>query len=89
MFFLFTGERDKEVRYSSWDDIDFVRKRVRVTAKTRLGFKPKDKEEREVPVPSLLLNALQEYKARQGTPNPHNLLFPTSRGDRTRSLKTS
>lgn len=32
MFFLLTGERDKEVRYTSWDDIDFTRKCVRVTA---------------------------------------------------------
>lgn len=42
MFFLLTGERDKEVRYSTWDDVDFRRKCVRVTAKKHLGFKPKD-----------------------------------------------
>lgn len=80
MFFLFTGERDKEVRYTTWDDIDFARKSVRVTAKKRLGFKPKDKEEREIPVVSLILTALQEYKTRQTGPNPHNLVFPTSQG---------
>jgi integrase/recombinase XerD len=79
-FFLLTGERDKEVRYTTWDDIDFTRKCVRVTAKKHLGFKPKDKEERENPVPSLLLTALREYKARQTGPNPHHLVFPTSRG---------
>lgn len=60
MFFLLTGERDKEVRHTSWDDIDFTRKCVRVTAKKHLGFKPKDKEEREIPVPSQLLTALKE-----------------------------
>lgn len=80
MFFLFTGERDQEVRYTSWSDVDFDRKRVRVTAKKRLGFKPKDKEEREVPVPALLITALKEHKARQSEPNPHNLVFPTSNG---------
>jgi integrase len=80
MFFLFTGERDQEVRCTSWSDIDFDRKRVRVTAKKRLGFKPKDKEEREIPVPALLLTALKEHKARQSEPNPHNLVFPTSNG---------
>jgi integrase/recombinase XerD len=80
LFFLLTGERDKEVRYTSWADVDFARKCVRVTAKKQLGFKPKDKEEREIPVPSSLLDALKVYKARQQTTNPHNLVFPTSQG---------
>ena len=80
LFFLLTGERDKEVRHTSWDDIDFTRKCVRVTAKKNLGFKPKDKEEREIPVPSLLLTALKEYKARQAGCNPHHLVFPTAHG---------
>jgi len=80
MFFLLTGERDKEVRYTNWSDIDFRRKCVRVTAKKHLGFKPKDKEEREIPVPSLLLTALKEYKVRQAGPNPNDLIFPTRQG---------
>jgi integrase len=80
MFFLLTGERNKEVRHTSWDDIDFTRKCVRVTAKKHLGFKPKDKEEREIPVPSLLLTALKEYKAHQAGSNPHHLVFPTANG---------
>lgn len=62
MFFLLTGERDKEVRYTTWSDIDFRRKCARVTAKKHLGFKPKDKEEREIPVPSLLLTALKDTR---------------------------
>jgi hypothetical protein len=73
LFLLLTGERDKEVRYTTWSDIDFTRKCVRVTAKKQLGFKPKDKEEREIPVPACLLAALQEHKARQSRPNPHDL----------------
>jgi integrase len=80
MFFLLTGERDQEVQYTTWSDIDFVRKKVRVTEKKRLGFKPKDKEEREIPVPSQLLTALKEYRERRTGPNPHNLVFPTSNG---------
>src|SRR3989475_7048991 len=44
LFFLLTGERDKEVRHTAWPDVDFVRSCVRVTAKKQLGFKPKDKE---------------------------------------------
>ena len=79
-FFLLTGERDKEVRYTTWDDINVERRKVRVTAKKHLGFKPKDKEEREIPVPSTLIDALMEYKQRQRGPNRHNLVFPTSNG---------
>lgn len=45
LFFLLTGERDKEVRYTAWSDIDFKRRCVWVTSKKQLGFKPKDKEE--------------------------------------------
>lgn len=80
LFFLLTGERDKEVRYTTWADIDFARKYVWVTAKKQLKFKPKDKEERKIPVPASLLEALREYKDRQTGPNPHDLVFPTSQG---------
>lgn len=79
-FFLLTGERDKEVRYTTWDDVDFSRKCVRVTAKKQLDFKPKDKEEREIPIPAALLSALKEYKAEGSKNNPYGLLFPTSQG---------
>ncbi len=87
LFFLLTGERDKEVRYTAWSDIDFNRKCVRVTAKKQLGFKPKDKEEREIPVPSALLDALRDYKSRQKGVNRHDLIFPTSEGKPDRKLE--
>jgi|SRR5581483_1482139 len=87
LFFLLTGERDKEVRYTSWPDIDNSRSCVRVTAKKHLGFKPKDKEEREIPVPASLLQALREYKKRQSGPNPHNLVFPTAGGKPDRKFE--
>jgi integrase len=80
LFFLLTGERDKEVRFTAWRDIDFRRGTVRVTAKPQLGFKPKNKEEREIPVPSALLGALNDYKNCQQGPNPYNLVFPTEAG---------
>jgi integrase/recombinase XerD len=87
LFLLLTGERDKEVRYTSWPDIDFNRKCVRVTAKKQLGFKPKDKEEREIPVPASLLDALREYKARQTGFNRNDLVFPTSEGRPDKKLE--
>ncbi len=80
LYFLLTGKRNEEVRCTSWDDIDFKRQCVRVSAKKHLDFIPKDKEEREIPVPAQLLEELKEYRARQKGPNPHHLLFPTSTG---------
>jgi integrase/recombinase XerD len=80
LFFLLTGERDKEVRFTAWRDIDFRRGTVRVTAKPHLRFKPKNKEEREIPVPAPLLDALKEHKNGQQGPNPYNLVFPTEKG---------
>jgi integrase len=87
-FFFLPANATKEVRHTAWSDIDFRRKCVRVTQKKQLGFKPKDKEEREIPVPASLLSMLQEYKSRQsGAPNPHNLVFPTERGRPDRKLE--
>lgn len=80
LFFLLTGERDQEVRHTTWSDIDFNRRCVRVTTKRQMGFKPKDKEEREIPVPASLLDALREYKLRQSGINRNDLVFPTSKG---------
>lgn len=80
LFFLLTGERDQEVRHTTWSDIDFHRKCVRVTEKKQLGFKPKDKEEREIPVPASLLDALNEYRMHRSDRNCHDLVFPTTQG---------
>ena len=41
----------------TWPDIDFGNHVVRVKAKPKLGFIPKDWEEREVPIPDRLLNS--------------------------------
>lgn len=68
-------------------DIDFKRKCVRVTAKKGLRFKPKDKEEREIPEPASLLEALREYKARQTGFSRNDLVFPTSEGRPDKKLE--
>ncbi|MGH9765746.1 MAG: tyrosine-type recombinase/integrase, partial [Blastocatellia bacterium] len=63
--YLLTGLRDKEMRHLTWRDIDFRTHVVRVTRKPLYGFKPKNKEEREVPVPASLIAALKKYKTSQ------------------------
>jgi integrase/recombinase XerD len=77
--YLLTGLRDKEIRHLSWRDIDFRTHVVRVTRKPMYGFKPKNKEEREVPVPASLIAALKKYKASQ-KPNADGLVFPNESG---------
>jgi integrase len=82
LFYLLTGMRDKEVRYCGWRDIDFRTHVVRVTAKPQHGFTPKNKEEREIPVPESLISGLRVHKERyKGRANPNDLVFPTVNGE--------
>ncbi|HEY6349261.1 MAG TPA: tyrosine-type recombinase/integrase [Candidatus Angelobacter sp.] len=90
LFYLLTGMRKKEVRYCTWRDVDFQNHVVRVTAKPQWGFKPKNKEEREIPIPEALLTELKAHKQRQSAAeNASNLVFPTATGepDRKHELK--
>ncbi|HEY3453201.1 MAG TPA: tyrosine-type recombinase/integrase [Bryobacteraceae bacterium] len=77
--YLLTGFRDKEVRHLAWRDIDFRNQAIRVTAKPHFAFKPKNKEEREVPVPASLLEMLKTHRAKQKS-NVFGLVFPTASG---------
>jgi integrase/recombinase XerD len=76
-FFLKTGERNQEVMYTCWSDIDFNQGVVRVRAKPRWGFSPKNYEEREIPVPRDLIEELKAWKAKSIP--ACELVFPTSR----------
>jgi len=90
LFYLLTGMRKKEVRYCTWRDVDFQNHVVRVTAKPQWGFKPKNKEEREIPIPEALLTELKAHKERQSAAQKtSNLVFPTATGepDRKHELK--
>lgn len=61
-FFLSTGFRDQEVQFCTWRNVDFKGKVTSVRSKPELGFRPKDKEERSVPVPDALIEALAQRK---------------------------
>jgi integrase/recombinase XerD len=78
-FCLATGFRDREIRYVTWRDIDFRNSVVRVTAKPIWQFKPKNYEERAVPVPAALIEQLGALKERRGAV-PSNPVFPNSKG---------
>jgi integrase/recombinase XerD len=75
-FFLATGFRDQEVQYCTWRNVDFKGKVVSVRSKPELGFRPKDKEERSVPVPDTLINHLEMHKRASTSP----FLFPGKNG---------
>ncbi len=77
--YLLTGLRDKEMRYLTWRDVDFRTQVVRVTRKPLYGFKPKNKEEREVPVPASLIAALKKYRGLKKL-HPDAVVFPNESG---------
>ena len=80
-FHLMTGFRKKEVAYTAWSDVDLKNGVARVTAKPEFGFRPKDWEEREVPIPDKLVATLKKwakkswgkfvFPTRNGTPRTH------------------
>ena len=73
-FFLCTGAREQEVMYAEWNDLDFVDGLF--TVKAKANWKPKDYEEREIPLPDFLMAALKKRMLE----TKGNLIFPTSQG---------
>jgi integrase/recombinase XerD len=83
-FFLGSGCREAEVAYATWRDVDFSNKTFTVHSKRKLGFGPKDREERVIPLPDSLVGALLDrrrthqgglyiFPNRDGKPNGHQL----------------
>ncbi|MGO9840270.1 MAG: tyrosine-type recombinase/integrase [Candidatus Acidiferrales bacterium] len=76
--FLRSGMRDEEVAFLEWKDIDWKRQQVMVREKPGI-WKPKDKENRNIPVEDgVLLKRLEERRERQ-KPKSH-LIFPNTLG---------
>jgi integrase len=76
-FFLKLGMREREVMFAAWTDIDWGRNVIRVTEKTDVGFRIKDREERDVPVPPELMTAL---RSRWKSAHHPRWIFPTPKG---------
>lgn len=79
-FMLGSGFRDRESRHVTYRDLDIANCLVRVTAKLRWGFRPKNWEERAVPLPLALVEQLSTRKERLQA-KPADLIFPNSRGN--------
>lgn len=78
-FLLGSGFRDREVRFLVWSDIDFRNSLARVTTKPLWRFRPKNWEERVVPLPSALIEQLSSLKERRAA-LAAQLVFPNSKG---------
>jgi integrase len=78
-FCLASGFRDREIRYVTWRDVDFRNFVVRVTAKPLWKFKPKNYEERAVPLPAAMIEQLQRLRTQRNAA-PAELIFPNSKG---------
>ena len=73
-FYLCTGAREQEVMYAEWNDVDFVDNLF--TVKAKANWKPKDYEEREIPIPDFLVAGLkQRLLTTKGS-----LIFPQPEG---------
>jgi integrase len=78
-FFLRTGCRDGEVSHMEWKDIDWKHQQVLVREKPGV-WKPKDKEQRNIPVEDgVLLKRLEARKKRQEPVSRH--VFPNTLGE--------
>lgn len=75
-FFLMTGEREQEVMYTYWSDVNLTASTVRVSHKPDRAWTPKAYKEREIPIPGKLVKSLKAWKAKSD--KTCNLVFPTS-----------
>jgi integrase len=75
-FFLMTGMREQEVMYTYWSDINFAASTVRVSRKPDRGWTPKAYKEREIPIPTKLVNSLKVWKKKAD--KTCDLVFPTA-----------
>jgi integrase/recombinase XerD len=91
-FFLVTGAREQEVMHATWNDIDFKEGIFTIREHPEYGFRPKDYEEREIPLPDHIVADLKErmlrgkglliFPSRQGKPNGHLLRMLKELADR-------
>jgi integrase len=75
-FFLMTGEREQEVMFTYWTDVNFAASTVRVSHKPDRGWTPKAYKEREIPIPAKLTKSLRAWKAKAS--KGCALVFPTA-----------
>lgn len=63
---LMSGLREQELMHLEWSDISFANRTLLVRSKPQWGFAVKDKEERSLPIPAILLAMLAHQKQASG-----------------------
>ena len=76
--FLECGLREQEVIFLEWSSVDLKNGVLRVRKNERYGFKVKDSEQRDVPIPCDLIKRLSEYREAHKT----NRLVSGTKSDR-------
>jgi integrase len=71
---LLTGLRKRELYFLAWRDVDLDYATLRVSGEGKVGFSPKDYEERVIPMPPDLVYILS------GLPRPAEWVFPNRNG---------
>lgn len=66
---LKTGLREQEMMYLTWNNLDLRSCVLHVRSKLEVGFKIKDKEERDIPIPADLVARLKSFRAK----NPNTI----------------
>ena len=74
---MMCGLRDQEIMHLEWPDIAWREATLRVTSKPHWGFKIKDSEERDIPIPAALLAHLRSYRDSNADAR---LVLPTKAG---------
>ena len=74
---MMCGLREQETMYLSWSDINQRERTLRVQGKVAHGFRVKDSEQRDVPIPDVLFEELKAWATDHPT---QELLFPAPNG---------
>ncbi len=61
-FLLMSGFREQEAMYTTWQDVNWEPGTINMRWKPRYNWTPKANKEREVPVPTKLLDSLKDYR---------------------------
>lgn len=77
---LLTGLREQELCTLTWEDVVLEPGRERILVRAKPGFTPKDYEQREIPIPELLVQALR------ARPRTSVWVFPSAAGGLERHL---
>jgi len=77
---LLTGLRKRELYFLTWRDVDLTSATLRVSGEGKIGFSPKDYEERVIPLPPDLVDLLS------GLPRRADWVFPNRNGNRLNHL---